>query len=437
VGIFKKFGYKAHNFIKRHPSQDKKYTLLEGSVRSSKTFAVDAKLLLQLCTYNVQGKRVICGATKQTVYKNMLLDIFQVVGKKNYSYNRASGELWLFGVQWFIIGARDEASYKNILGMTIGIALCDEWTEFPRSFTMQLFLRLSPPGSRLYATTNPGTPQHYLFTEVINNENFEPDLEVIHFTLEDNPNIEPAQKRQIIASQKGVYYQRYILGLWVVAEGAIYKDSWSEDLVYSRELNEDVVNEANRQLLEKRPLSLYGAGGYASHVISIDYGTHNPCVFLEMFDDGDRVWVDREYYWDSVREMRQKTDSEYADDLEQFIASSRAIGINNPKIIVDPSAASFKTELVKRGLWVVDADNDVETGIHRVSELMACKVLRIENGCTNLRRENGLISWDKKASEKGKEVPVKVNDHAPDAERYGLMDLFPEWRIVNLLEKAA
>ncbi len=435
--IFKPFGYKAHKFIKRNPSEDKKYTLLEGSVRSSKTFAVDAKLIYHLCNYNVSGKRVICGATKQTVYKNMLLDIFSVVGKKNYSYNRASGELWLFGVQWFIIGARDEASYKNILGMTIGIAICDEWTEFPRSFTMQLFLRLSPPGARLYATTNPGTPQHYLFTEVIHNENFEEDLEVIHFTLEDNPNIEKKTKKQIIASQKGVYYQRYILGLWVVAEGAIYKDSWSEDLVYTDELVENRTNTSTGLPLPRRPLSLYGAGGYANHVISIDYGTHNPCVFLEFFDDGEVAWMDREYYWDSVKEMRQKTDSEYADDLEEFMRNSRVIGINNPKIVVDPSAASFKLELVKRGHWVVDADNDVAAGIHRVSEVMACKLLRVHEDCVNERRECGLYSWDKKASEKGNEVPLKINDHTQDAKRYGIMEIFPEWRVLSTIERAA
>lgn len=420
--IFKPFGYKAHNFIKRAPELDKKYTLLEGSVRSSKTFAIDAKLILRLCTYKVQGKRVICGATKQTVYKNMLLDIFQVVGKKNYSYNRASGELWLFGQQWFIIGARDEASYKNILGMTIGIALCDEWTEFPRSFTMQLFLRLSPPGARLYATTNPGTPQHYLFTEVLHNDAFAPDLEVIHFTLEDNPNIEKATKKQIIASQKGVYYQRYILGLWVVAEGAIYKDSWNEDLLY----NSGSV-----------PIGLYGTGGFSTHLISIDYGTHNPCVFQEWFDDGDTAWMDREYYWDSVKEMRQKTDGEYADDLDDFIASSKVIGRNIPKIVVDPSAASFKLELIKRGYWVVDADNTVDVGIHRVSEVMACKAMRVHEECTHERRECGLYSWDKKAGEKGDEKPLKINDHTQDAKRYAIMELFPEWRMVNTYAKAA
>src|SRR6185312_4663414 len=179
--VFQQFGAKAHAFVKRHPSQDKKYTLLEGSVRSGKTFAIDAKLIAHLCSYRVQGKRVICGATKQSVYKNILLDVFSVVGKKNYAYNRATGELWLFGTQWFVIGAKDEASYKQILGMTIGIAICDEWTEFPRSFSMQLFLRMSPPGARLYASTNPGTPQHYLFVEVLHSPDFAPDLEVIHF----------------------------------------------------------------------------------------------------------------------------------------------------------------------------------------------------------------------------------------------------------------
>jgi len=417
--VFKRFGRKAYDFIKRHPSQDKKYTLLEGSVRSSKTFAVDAKLIIHLCAYRVDGKRVILGNTKQSVYKNILLDVFSVVGKENYTYNRSSGELWLFGVRWFVIGARDEASYKQILGMTVGIAIIDEWTLVPESFSKQLFMRMSPPGARLYATTNPGTPQHYLFTDVIHEANFAPDLEVIHFTLDDNPNIEPEIKAQIVASQKGVYFQRYILGLWVVAEGAIYKDCWSDELLYND---------------STRPVGLYGQGGYVGHVIAIDYGTHNPCVFEEFIDDGVRVWNDREYYWDSVKEMRQKTDSEYADDLEYFIAGSRIRGRKNVKIVIDPSAASFKLELTKRGYNVVDADNEVLDGIHRVSQVMALGLLRVHEGCSNERRECAIYSWDPKAAEKGEETPLKTNDHSQDAKRYAVMDLFPEWR---LLEKVA
>lgn len=421
MSVFSQFGAKAHAFINRSPRDDKKYTLLEGSVRSGKTFAIDAKLISKLCLYKVQGKRVICGATKQSVYKNILLDVFSVVGKKNYAYNRANGELTLFGTQWFVIGAKDEASYKQILGMTIGIAICDEWTEFPRSFTMQLFLRMSPAGARLYASTNPGTPQHYLFTEVIHNPAFEPDLEVIHFTLEDNPNLPADSKRQIIASQKGVYYQRYILGLWVVAEGAIYRDSWNECWFYDD---------------STRPLGLYGAGGYQAHIIAVDYGTHNPCVFLEYFDDGDVAWLDREYYWDSVKEMKQKTDREYADDMETFIKESRVIGRNNPCIVVDPSATSFKLELIQRGLWVVDGVNDVLDGIHRVSEVEATGHRRVHVDCTEWKREKGLYAWDVEAALKnGDERPLKVNDHSQDADRYALENLFQPYRSLTVLEQ--
>jgi PBSX family phage terminase large subunit len=409
--VFKPFGRKAHTFITRPVEQDRKYTLLEGSVRSSKTYAVDAKLITKLCAYRVGGKRVICGQTKQSVYKNMLLDIFTVVGKRNYSYNTSTGELWLFGTQWFVIGAKDEASYKQILGMTIGVVICDEWTEFPRSFTMQLFLRLSPKGARLYATTNPGTPQHYLYTEVLHSRKFARDLDVIHFLLEDNPNIDLDAKEQIMASQSGVYYQRYILGLWVAAEGAIYKDAWKDSLLYA-----------------KAPLGLYGQGGYVNHVISVDYGTSNPCVFLEYLDDGTTVWEDREYYWDSVKEMRQKTDEEYADDMVKFITESRVRGAR-PKIVVDPSAASFKVALMKKGLWVMDADNDVDLGIRRVSSCMNTAILRVHEDNVNAKRETGVYIWDKKKGEKGEDIPLKVDDHTQDARRYALMDLVPQYRI--------
>jgi PBSX family phage terminase large subunit len=414
--IFKRFGAKATRFITRHPSKDRKYTLLEGSVRSSKTFAVDAKLITWLCSYQVEGKRVICGATKQTVYKNILLDLFAVVGKRDYVYNHTTGELWLYGTQWFVIGAKDEASYKQILGMTVGLAICDEWSEFPRSFTMQLFLRMSPVGARLYATTNPSTPQHYLYTEVIHGKEFQRDLEVIHFTLNDNPNIAPEQKRQIIRSQTGVYYQRYILGLWVVAEGAIYKDAWNERLLYND---------------STRPVALYGAGGFVDHVIAVDYGTTNPQVYLEFIDDGKRAWLDREYYWDSVKQMRQKTDGEYADDLQKFIAASRITSRPNPRVVIDPSAASFKLECLKRGIWVVDADNDVENGIRRMASLMASDLLRVHEECVEFRREVAIYEWDRDAAtDKGEERPIKSNDHTMDAGRYGIADLFPEWRLV-------
>lgn len=409
--IVQPFGEKAHKFITRDPGDDKKYTLLEGSVRSSKTFAIDVKLITKLCSYKVKGKRVICGASKQTVYKNMLLDIFAIVGTKNYKYNVTNGELWLFGTQWFVIGAKDEASYRNILGMTIGIAILDEWTQFPRSFTMQLFLRMSPKGSRLYASTNPDTPYHYLMQEVINNPAMKADIEVIHFTLADNPNIDKDERRRIEASQSGFFYQRYILGLWVIAEGAIYRDSLVDGVYYDD---------------ETRPIGLLGSGGYVERFIPIDYGTANQTVFLDVVDDGATYWVDDEWVWDSRKENLQKTDKQYADDLEKWLVDRRGA-----QVIIDPSAASFKAEMTQRGIWHCDAVNDVLDGIRTVSSLLAQRKLKIHKRCSNLIQQMQTYSWDEKAAKRGEEKPVKDNDHGPDALRYGAHTKAPEWRIAG------
>ena len=103
------------------------------------------------------------------------------------------------------------------------------------------------------------------------------------------------------------------------------------------------------------------AAGISQRIIAIDYGTTNPMVFLEIYDDGKLFWVTREYYWDSAVEMRQKTDAEYADD------SSSSLVREIRKVLIDPSAASFKAEMLKRGIWYVDADNEVNEGIRITS----------------------------------------------------------------------
>ena len=142
----------------------------------------------------------------------------------------------------------------------------------------------------------------------------------------------------------------------MVAEGSIYKDSWSEELLYD---------------LKDEPIGLRSRGGHNQRIIAIDYGTTNPMVFLDIYDDGRLFWIVREYYWDSVVEMRQKTDAEYADDLAQFIGPN-----GYAKVIIDPSAASFKAEMVKRGIWHVDADNEVSEGIRVASMVLNQRLVR-------------------------------------------------------------
>lgn len=417
------FGRKAHSFIMRPPEDDKRITLAEGSVRSSKTFMMDAKTIVQLSRYKLplNAKRFMTGQTKQTFYRNVLLDLQNIVGKENYSYNQGSGELWLFGKQWFVIGAKDEASYKQILGSTVGLWIGDEVVEYPQSFTAQMFMRMSLEQSRAYLTTNPGTPYCYLKKDVIDNRTFKAQLEVLHFTLDDNPNLSPVAKQAIIDSQVGVFRLRYIDGLWVVAEGSIYRDAWDEqENTYA---NTAHVSENGKFRHAARPVGLLGTGGHMDHWFAVDAGVDHPQVHGEFYDDGTTVWLDRTQRWDSRKMMKQKTDGEYADDLEQM-------GAMGCQVIVPPEAASFKAELVKRGFWVTDADNSVEAGIHTVSTMLKSRRLKINvDQCNGIENRVLAYAWDAKAAKLGDEKPLKVEDDDMDMLRYGVHGKIPSWRI--------
>ena len=170
---------------------DRRINILEGAVRSSKTWAMIPKLLW-LSRYPVAGHRVIVGVTKKTVYNNILDDLFSVIGPGAYQYSKSSGALNLFGTKWQVIGARDEGSEKYIRGFTIGVAYCDELTLIPRSSYQMIMSRMSPKGARFYATTNPDSSYHWLKTEVIDSAKLHDANEIFveHFDLDDNPHLE-------------------------------------------------------------------------------------------------------------------------------------------------------------------------------------------------------------------------------------------------------
>ena len=425
--IMKPFGRKAHDFIMREPRYDRRYTALIGSVRSSKTFALDAKTIVQLSRYEVAGKRFMTGATKQTLYRNVLLDLFTVVGRDNYSYNQSTGELWLFGKQWFCLGAKDEASYKNILGSTIGMLVGDEIVEYPKSFLAQVFMRMSPEGARFYGSTNPGNPYCYLKTEVLDNPEFAPHMEVIEFRLDDNPNISPETKAAIVASQVGVFKLRYIDGLWVVAEGSIYRDSW-DDAENCCSDNGRTAKVGGRQVnYQAIPIALRGPGGYIDRWYACDPGVDHPHIYGEFYDDGRRIWVTRTWRWDSRIEHKQLTDAQYVDELEKFM------GCKDYEIRLPPEAASLRAELVLRGFWVVDADNSVVEGIHTVSTLLSQRNLIVNvDGCNGLEKRIPVYAWDERAAKRGEEQPVKKDDDDCDMLRYGVHGKIPQWRVTGV-----
>jgi PBSX family phage terminase large subunit len=391
------FGKKVLRFILNPIEKDARINILEGSVRSGKTVGMIPKWL-DYIKNGPKGLLVITGISKDTIYDNVLQDIFDTVGSDNYDYNSKTGMITMYGRKIKVIGAKDEGSEKYLRGKTLAGAYCDELTLMPEKFFKQLLNRLSVRGAKLYGTTNPDHPYHYLYTEYITDEKKLKSgmVKVYHFELDDNPNLDIEYKDFIRGAYTGFWYLRMIEGKWVVAQGAIY-DMWDKDL--NTFIDEDLIP---------------GFKSLAHRYISIDVGTQNATVYLDCWDDGDTVWILDEYYYDGRKEGKQKENSEYADDLEKFI------GDDYPRfIIVDPSAASFKTTLRNRGMRLKDADNEVLEGIRMTSTMIAKRKLRVHRDrCPNFLAEVSGYVWDEKAVLRGVEQPLKHADHCMDAGRY-------------------
>lgn len=407
------YGPRMERFAMRPPEQDRKLNLLVGSVRSGKTWGVHSKIMY-LCNYNVGGRRLLTGVSKASIKTNVLTDLFGIVGPRNYHYNSQSGELRLFNSEWLVYGAKDEGSEKYLRGATIGAAVCDEVVLMPQSYFQMLLTRLSPPGARLYGTTNADNSEHWLKKDYLDNPELENLLWWETYTMADNPNLDP----EYVSSQKklysGVFYDRMILGHWNLVQGAVYGDAWSKGVLY---------DDADR------PAGLYNLGRHCAHYIGVDYGTTNPMVYLSVIDDGTTLWVDKEYYYDSAKSMAQKTDKQYADDLVKFLASCNCK--QGPRIIVDPSAASFKAELNTRGgLWVADANNEVLDGIRRTASALHQRKIRVHRSCVAVAREHQNYAWDPAKAKLGVEEPIKKGDHTCDALRYVVNLVFKDqWRL--------
>jgi PBSX family phage terminase large subunit len=387
---------------------DRRITLLDGSVRSGKTFTQIPKMV-SAASYPVKGAHVIIGQTKDTVYTNILQPLFEIIGDSSeYRYYAHGGILKFAGVEWKIVGAKDEGSEKYIRGATVGVALVDEVVLIPEAFWNMLLTRMSSKGARLYGTTNPDHPLHWLKTKFLDNQELykTKQLRHIHCTMDDNPNL----TKQFIQSQKllfkGMFYKRFILGEWVMAAGSIWGDYWKDEYIY-----------------DEAPATLKNAGGHVDRFISHDYGTDHPNVYLEWWDDGDTLWLDRECIWDSRKEMRQKTDSQLVDDLFEFMGPN-----NGCQVITPPEALSFKNECLQRGVWTTNANNEVSTGIKAVGNMLAKGKIRINRKCERVLRGISTHAWDPNKAKRGIEEPMKQDDDEADAFRYGVFTKVPGYR---------
>jgi len=311
-----------------------------------------------------------------------------------------------------ISGGGKAGDEKLIKGNTYGTAYITEANECSNTFIQEVFDRtLSSPNRKIFHDLNPKAEAHWYYKDVLNfheeklKANPKYGLNYGHFTIADNMSISDGQLRAVLATydRKSVWYARDILGQRKMAEGLIY------DMMDTT---------ANTYRPQDAPV---GFKSLSTRTITCDYGTTNPTVYLDVYDDGEKVRVHREYRWDSRQEHRQKTDEEYADDFMEFMGKDPCAAI------VDPAAASFITALRQRGVYVIEGNNDVLNGIRKCSTLLSHRDLLISTDCEGLLDELGTYRWDDKAALMGVDKPIKQQDHGPDALRYYINSL-PDWR---------
>lgn len=332
------------------------------------------------------------GKTERTLKRNILDPMEQILGTKRFRYNRGLGEVHVGKRRIYVAGANDERAETKIRGMTLAGAYGDELTLWPESFFKMLLSRLSVPGAKFFGTTNPDSPFHWLKTDYLDTEGL--DLKSWHFELEDNLNLDPAYVEALKREYTGLWYKRFISGLWVLAEGAVY-DMWDED--------KHVITDSD---LPTR---------FDRHLVGVDYGTSNPTVFLLFGQVGDAIYQLDEYYYDSKQAGRQKTDSEYSEDFQNFVPKH----IRPSSIEVDPSAASFIVQLRSdKVTGVQEADNTVLDGIRRVAARLDTSRILVHERCKHTRQEYASYVWDPKKQFKGEDAPLKQFDHCMDATRY-------------------
>lgn len=368
--------------------------ICDGAIRSGKTVCmVDGFFLWATTNFNNQSF-AICGNTVASVRRNIIMNVEDWLGGILQITEKLSGSKLIVSDgkhtnTFFLFGGKDESSYKLIQGITLAGVLMDEVALMPRSFVEQACARCSVPGSKLWFNCNPAGPEHWFYKEWILKKK-EKNAMRLHFTMDDNYALDPTVRERYERTYTGVFYDRYIKGEWVVAEGLIYP--------FDRE----------KHTVAELPEEMKDSGTW---YISVDYGTLNPFSAGLWWVMNDRAIRVAEYYYSGREKSATLTDEEYYTKLNE-LAGDRDIR----HVIVDPSAASFIATIRRHGRFSVrKAKNDVLFGIRLTATMLKAGIIRIGTDCKDAIREFGLYRWDDKGEV---DKPIKENDHAMDDIRY-------------------
>ncbi len=374
--------------------KDKDAIICDGSIRSSKTVSMSIGFILWSCSCFNGKTFAICGKTIESLRRNVITQLPTLFEGLCKITERKSENLMVVSLdgrvnKYYLFGGKDEGSAALIQGMTLAGVMFDEVALMPRSFVEQALARCSVEGSKFWFNCNPDSPEHWFYKEWIQKHK-EKNALYLHFTMKDNNSLSEKVKKRYENMYSGVFYDRFIRGLWVVAEGLVYDffQSKKETIIKTVDMND-----------------------YNEFYVSIDYGTINPCSMGLWGVNSEGAARIKESYFDSRKEGRQRTDEEHYQALVELVED-----LPITRVIVDPSAASFIECIRRHGEFrVKPAINSVIDGIRITSSLLNAGMIRIDPSCKDCIREFGLYRWDEK---KTADTVLKENDHAMDEVRY-------------------
>jgi PBSX family phage terminase large subunit len=408
---------------------DSRIAIYEGAVRSGKTI-VSLLAWIDFISTAPKGPLLMAGRTTDTLRRNVIDPMIELLGTRAVQVNYGSQTAHILGRKVHIVGADNIAAESRIRGLTLAGAYVDELTILPQSWWEMLLSRLSVKGARVIATTNPGSPQHWLMDylekaklTVTQDSRVErnPDAPAaagIHryrFTIEDNISLPKEYVDSLKTLYSGLFYRRFILGDWVSAEGAVWPM-----------LDTSAGSPQTWSTLE-------GTGVFSHVTIGIDHGSTNPTHAVLLGIENGRIWVLSE-----KRIVGQYSISQQAQIIYDWVYAGCPTangltplpiipeGTKIPyRIIIDPAAAAFRTQWHVDGHgWPWKADNSVLAGVQKVGALLDTGKLLLNADATPiLVKEMSGYSWDAKAQEAGKDAPKKVDDHGADALRYAVMSV--------------
>ena len=370
----------------------KEAVVCDGAVRSGQTLAMGLGFFLWAQSAFDGRRLALCGKTIGALRRNVLVEILPRLKElgarvqERRSENKLTVRIGGRVNDYYLFGGKDESAAAAIQGMTLAGVLFDEAALMPRSFVEQACARCSVTGSRLWFNCNPAGPNHWFYREWILGAERRNALH-LHFTMADNPSLSPEIRARYERLYTGIFYRRFVLGQWAMAEGRVYD-------FFEPEMAVEVPE-----------------GAFEDWVVSCDYGTVNP-MSMGLWGLQRGVWYRvEEFYFDSRREQRQMTDGEYEEALQGLTRGRRI-----REIVVDPSAASFIQLLRRRGWTVRKANNDVLSGIRATAEALKTGRIKLCVPCRDCLREMEEYVWELKSGQR--DQVKKEHDHAMDDMRY-------------------